>query len=158
MYNFGVQKIVALSSEILQVLKHFATKCFSFLIISGASWYCFLTLTSCFFLHTWGSLICTKSIQTLVHWFNVSGTHFAYTHLNDIILPLLKAQVGCWTSTRFLQYQGFLLSTGTLVKGLTIHELLVGLKVICWDKSQEAKQHTFQSQTGHRLEHTCFLH
>ena len=75
MYNFGVQNIVALSSEILG--------------------------------------------------------HILHTHLNDLILPFLKAQVRYWTSTQLLQYQGFLLSTSMLVKGLTIHELLVALKVFC---------------------------
>ena len=71
MYNSGVQKIVMLFSE---MLRHFflgsivvATKDFYFLTLSchtASPPQC--ALTSCFFLHTWGSLICTKNNQTLV--------------------------------------------------------------------------------------------
>ena len=60
MYNFGVQKIVALSSEIVQALKHFATKCFSFLIISCASWYCFLKCRS---IHSPAAFSCTLEVH-----------------------------------------------------------------------------------------------
>ena len=120
MYSFGVQKIDALwnpSGPLAFCNKRlllFDTIICFFILLSQM-----YTLTSYFFLHTWGLLICTKSIQTLVPWVNISGTTFANTQLNDEILPLLKVQVGYLTSTWLLQYQGFSLSTGTLVKGLT---------------------------------------
>ena len=86
-------------------------------------------LSNCFpnCIHSPAAFSCTLEIHSYVQRtfklfcpelsaFNFSGTPFTYTRLNDwcsvhLILPLQKAQVGCWTSTQLLQYKGLSLST-----------------------------------------------